>query len=56
MIAVLLLRMLKAQATFAWHMPDLVSFLRLNLFNKIDLWQWLNEPFEKPPPRQKQLW
>ncbi len=56
MIAVLLLRMLKAQAKFAWHMSNLVSFLRLNLFNKIDLWQWLNEPFEKLPPRQKLLW
>ena len=56
MIAVLLLRMLKAQSKFAWHMSNLVSFLRLNLFNKIDLWKWLNEPFEKPPPRQKMLW
>lgn len=56
MIAVLLLRMLKAQSKFAWHMSNLVSFLRLNLFNKIDLWKWLNEPFEKPPPRQKTLW
>ena len=56
MIAVLLLRMLKAQSKYAWHMSNLVSFLRLNLFNKIDLWKWLNEPFEKPPPRQKTLW
>ena len=56
MIAVLLLRMLKAQSKFAWHMSNLVSFLRLNLFNKMDLWKWLNEPFEKPPPRQKTLW
>ena len=56
MIAVLLLRMLKAQSKFAWHMSNLVSFLRLDLFNKIDLWQWLNEPFKKPPPRQKTLW
>ena len=39
MIAVLLLRMLKAQSKFAWHMSNLVSFLRLNLFNKIDLWK-----------------
>lgn len=53
MIAVLLLRMLKAQSKYAWHMSNPASFLRLNLFNKIDLWKWLNEPFEKPPPRQK---
>ena len=53
MIAVLLLRMLKAQSKYAWHMSNPVSFLRLNLFNKIDLWKWLNEPFEKPPSRQK---
>ena len=42
--------------TCSAHMSNLVSFLRLNLFNKIDLWKWLNEPFEKPPPRQKTLW
>ncbi len=49
MIAVLLLRMLKAQSKFARHMSNLVSFLLLNLFNKRDLRKWLNEPFEKPP-------
>ena len=53
LIAVLLLRILKTKAKYSWHMSNLVSFLRLNLFNKIDLWKWVNDPFEKRPPPRK---
>lgn len=56
MIAILLLQFIKTKAMYQWHMSNLVSFLRLNLFNKIDLWQWVNEPFmpqsSKDPPLQ----
>ncbi len=53
MIAILLLRYLKAKATLPWHMSELVAFLRVCLFMNIDLWLWLNDPFEqgrKKPP------
>ena len=49
MIAILLRSFLKAKAAYNWHMFNLVSFLRMNLFSKIDLWQWLNNPFNKLP-------
>lgn len=53
MIAILLIKYLKAKAHYKWHLSNLISFLRINLFVKIDLWKWVNKPLiEKanPPP------
>jgi len=53
MIAMLLLRYLKQKANYNWHLSNLVRFLRINLFVKIDLWKWVNNPIipkTKPPP------
>jgi len=47
MIAMLLIRFLKAKATYDWHLSNLTSFIRFNLFVKIDLWHWLNRPVKK---------
>ena len=41
-------------AQYGWHLSNLVAFIRLNLFVKIDLQAWLDKPFEEPPePVQK---
>lgn len=48
LITILLLTFLKAKATYQWHMSNLVNFIRLNLFVKIDLWEWINQPFVRP--------
>ena len=48
LITILLLAFLKAKAKYQWHMSNLVSFVRLNLFVKINLWEWLNQPFVRP--------
>lgn len=45
LIAMLVLSYLKAKAKYPWHLSNLTNFLRLNLFVKIDLWEWINEPF-----------
>lgn len=53
LITILILKALKAQSIFEWHLSNLVAFIRLNLFVKIDLQKWLNKPFEEhidPPP------
>lgn len=52
LICFILLRYLKAKAAYKWHLSNLVTFIRLAAFVKIDLFEWLNEPFEKtkPPP------
>lgn len=58
LIAILLLSHIKSKAKYAWHLSNLVSFLRINLFVKIDLWQWANHPVnipEKPPDNYGQL-
>ena len=49
MIAILLLSYLKSKAKFKWQLSNLITFLRINLFVKIELWHWLNDPFYKPP-------
>lgn len=49
LIAVLLLKYLRARATFPWSIANLVALLRHNLFSYRDLQTWLNAPFETPP-------
>lgn len=53
MIAILILRYLKNKAKYDWRLSNLIAFLRINLFAKIDLWIWIHNPFlkrNKPPP------
>ena len=47
LIAMLLLTFLKAKAEYQWHLSNLITFVRLNLFVKIELFSWLNNPFYK---------
>ena len=54
MIAILLFNYLKQKAKYKWNLSNLVTFLRINLFVKIGLWKWLNNPIIKkanPPPQ-----
>ena len=57
LITILVLKYLKEIAKYSWYLSNLVAFLRINLFVKIDLQKWLDEPFlkkEKPPNQNKQ--
>lgn len=47
LITILILKALKALAKYGWHLSNLVAFIRLNLFVKIDLRLWLDKPFEE---------
>jgi len=47
MIAILLFSYLKQKAKHKWNLSNLVTFLRINLFVKIDLWKWVNNPIIK---------
>jgi len=54
LITILILKALKAMAKYNWHLSNLVAFIRLNLFVKINLQYWIDNPFEEnnePPPR-----
>ena len=58
LITILIIQYLKAQAKFDWHTSNLIGFIRLNLFVKISLLKWLNEPFFSPqrkPPKSTQI-
>ena len=54
LITILILKALKAQSQFGWYLSNLVAFIRLNLFVKIDLQLCLDKPFKEhiePPPK-----
>jgi hypothetical protein len=58
LITILLLKFLRQIGKYAWCLSNLVAFLRMNLFTKIDLQEWLDRPFEekyKPPSMNLQL-
>ena len=48
LISLLLLKHLKEIAQYPWALSNLIAFLRMNLFVKISLARWLNEPFHPP--------
>lgn len=50
LITILLLTFLKVRAQYKWHMSNLITFIRLNLFVKLDLWSWIDKPFDDTPP------
>jgi len=53
LITILVLKALKAIAKHKWYLSNLVAFIRLNLFVKVDLQKWLDNPFQDyPPPKQ----
>jgi hypothetical protein len=39
-------------AKYSWNLSNLVGFIRINLFVKMDLMLWLNKPFW--PQNQKE--
>jgi len=53
LITILVLKYLKSIAKYGWRLSNLVAFIRLNLFVKIDLQKWLNKPFDDVVPIPK---
>ncbi len=49
LISILILKYLKAVAKYNWCLSNLIAFLRMNLFTKINLQDWLDKPFDPPP-------
>ena len=45
LITLLLLRYLKELAKYNWSLSNVIAFLRMNLFVKIFLIEWLDNPF-----------
>ena len=53
LITIMLLKALRNIGSYPWYLSNLVAFIRLNLFVKIDLYEWLNNPFCNPAQRAK---
>jgi len=51
LITILILKALRAMAEHKWYLSNLVAFIRLNLFVKINLKTWLDKPFGEPPEK-----
>ena len=49
LITILILKALKEMAKHKWHLSNLIAFIRLNIFVKIKLQNWLDAPFEESP-------
>lgn len=45
LITILLLKTMQRTSSYKWHLSNLIAFIRLNLFVKIDLQKWLDKPF-----------
>ena len=45
MITMLLFRFMQETAKYKWHLSNLITFIRLNLFVKMGLRVWLDKPF-----------
>ena len=57
LMTILILKALRDKFKFGWHLSNLVVFIRLNLFIKIELQKWLDNPLNevtKPPPKSEQ--
>ena len=55
LIAKLLIKYLQNKAKYKWHLSNLITFLRINLFVKINLWKWIDSPIipkSNSPPIQ----
>lgn len=50
LLAVLLIKFMRLMANFNWAASNLIALFRVNLLNRINLWDWLNKPFAEPPP------
>jgi hypothetical protein len=53
LIAILILKYLKAKSKIQWSLSNLVAMLRMNLLTYKDLWEWLEHPYFSIPPTPK---
>ena len=50
LISIILLKELQQIAKYKWHLSNLINALRLHLFTKIELYHFVQKPFDKNAP------
>ena len=53
LIAILILKYLKAKSKVRWSLSNLAAMLRMNLLTYKDLWDWVNQPYFSLPEKPK---
>lgn len=43
LIGILLLKYLQKKAKYDWNLSNLVAFIRMNIFVKINIWKWIDD-------------
>ncbi len=49
LLAILIIKFMKLMSQFNWGISNLIALFRVNLLNRIDLWEWVHNPFKSPP-------
>lgn len=49
LLAILIIKFMKLMSQFNWGISNLIALFRVNLLNRIELWEWIHDPFKKPP-------
>jgi hypothetical protein len=55
LIAMLLIKYLQFKSRISWSLSNLVALLRWNLFTYRNLWEWIDDPFDTPPPKPESV-
>jgi hypothetical protein len=55
LIALLIVKYLQAKSKIPWSLSNLVVMLRMNLLTYKDLWEWINQPYFRPPSCPKPI-
>lgn len=50
LIAILMLKLMQMRSKHGWSLSNLTVMFRMNILVYRDLWQWLDDPYNKPPP------
>jgi hypothetical protein len=49
LLSILIIKFMQLMSRFNWGMSNLLALFRVNLLNRIDLWEWVHDPFKRPP-------
>jgi len=49
LLSILTIKFMQLMSRFSWGMSNLLALFRVNLLNRIDLWEWVHDPFKQPP-------
>lgn len=48
LLTILIIKFMKLMSRFNWGLSNLIALFRVNLLNRIELWEWVHSPFKIP--------